>query len=278
MRADIQKSCEFSWTINNFSTVKPGLANKITANFISDDCKYKISTVFYLAKDKYLVCTSCAPYEIESDAPKCFHKTTIYILNQSNRENLRHISRIDECAFGWSILDNYVFINSTKITKNHIKNDSIIIKIIIEPFLSNFRYSACSQNGTLIWKIDNYTKIKQDDIDGVTSGIYSDYFLSSKQGYKMKIQFLYDDSRDGIYVRLIFVKYEFDHVLKQKFHHKTTFAVIDQSDNSEKIHLIKTVENDHTRFEEVEFTSKGLENSTYLKNDCMIVKVSVESI
>ena len=248
------------------------------AEFLSIDCKCKVVTKFVLTRGFYDVYTSCVPYDINPSAPECFHKTTIYILDQHDSENLRHISRVDEPTFTRSYITNNVTILSNKITKNHIKNDSIIIKFMIEPFFSNCEYRTCSQNGTLTWKIDNYSKRKQDQIDGVTWGIYSDYFLSGKRGYRMKIKCYYDDRSNVICIHLRFVHGEFDHLLKNKFLHKTTFTIIDQSDKQKKTHLRKTVDSVETKFDEVKFTCKELENSTYLKNDCMIVKVRVVSI
>ena len=44
---------------------------------------------------------------------------------------------------------------------------------------------ASSYNGTLLWKITNYTKRKADAVAGKTLSLYSQPFYTNRHGYKM---------------------------------------------------------------------------------------------
>jgi hypothetical protein len=64
-----------------------------------------------------------------------------------------------------------------------------------------------SYNGTLLWKIENYQRKRQDAINGVKTALYSPPFYSAQYGYKMcaKIYMNGDGFGKGSHLSLFFV-------------------------------------------------------------------------
>ena len=96
-----------------------------------------------------------------------------------------------------------------------------------------FQHSeSTSYDGSLIWKITDYHRRKEDAMSGRNVSLYSQPFYSSRFGYKMCLRVYLNG--DGIgrstHMSLFFVlmKGEFDALLKWPFSHKVTLTLMDQ--------------------------------------------------
>eukprot|EP00794_Sanderia_malayensis_P014087 gene14087-15559_t len=89
---------------------------------------------------------------------------------------------------------------------------------------------ATSYNGTLIWKIDNYQRRKQDAVMGKTPSLYSPPFYTSRFGYKMcaRIYLNGDGQGKGTHISLFFVvmRSEYDALLKWPFPCRITMKLM----------------------------------------------------
>ncbi|XP_077986633.1 TNF receptor-associated factor 2-like isoform X2 [Glandiceps talaboti] len=97
-----------------------------------------------------------------------------------------------------------------------------------------------SYDGTLLWKIPNFAKKRQDAISGKTLSIYSPCCYTSRHGYKMcaRIYLNGDGMGKGNHVSLFFVimKGPFDALLRWPFRQKVTLMWLDQNNREDVIH------------------------------------------
>lgn len=157
----------------------------------------------------------------------------------------------------------------------YVVQDALCIRILIEP-LSILWKSFASNDGTLLWRIEDYSQKKKDSLEGVIECIYSDYFYSGPRGYRMQIRFEFN-SDGNLATCVVFMKGEWDDSLCEKFPHKTTLKILDQSDSKQKNHLIRSQESESTLKEYLDpIPLSELERTPYLINDCLSVKVNVE--
>ena len=99
----------------------------------------------------------------------------------------------------------------------------------------DFRLSLMENSnydGTMVWKIPQFTQRKEDARTGKYTSIFSLPFYSGRYGYKMclRLYILGDGIGKGSHMSLFFVlmKGEFDSILQWPFTHKVTFKLINQ--------------------------------------------------
>lgn len=113
--------------------------------------------------------------------------------------------------------------------------------IISEMDLRLLSVELASYDGTLCWKISDFSRKRQDAISGRTTSIYSPAFYTERMGYKMCAR-LYpngDGMGKGSHLSLFFVlmRGHYDSLLKFPFKQKVTLMLLDQSgrDNPENV-------------------------------------------
>ena len=93
-----------------------------------------------------------------------------------------------------------------------------------------------SESSTFVWRIDGFREILQRAISGTDREIYSEPFFTGKTGYKLSLCVQPDGNQSckhrylSVYLR--FMKSDYDDILAWPFHHKVTFTLIDQQDNT----------------------------------------------
>ena len=90
-----------------------------------------------------------------------------------------------------------------------------------------------NHDGTMIWKIPQFSQRKADAVNGKYTSIFSLPFYSGRYGYKMclRLYIMGDGIGKGTHLSLFFVvmRGEFDNILQWPFTHKVTFKLINQS-------------------------------------------------
>ena len=90
-----------------------------------------------------------------------------------------------------------------------------------------------NHDGTMIWKIPQFSQRKADAESGKYTSIFSLPFYSGRYGYKMclRLYIMGDGIGKGTHLSLFFVvmRGEFDNILQWPFTHKVTFKLINQS-------------------------------------------------
>ena len=88
-------------------------------------------------------------------------------------------------------------------------------------------------DGTMIWKIPQFSQRKADAENGKCTSIFSLPFYSGRYGYKMclRLYIMGDGIGKGTHLSLFFVVMcgEFDNILQWPFAHKVTFKLINQA-------------------------------------------------
>lgn len=152
-----------------------------------------------------------------------------------------------------------------------------------------------SFDGTLIWKIHEFSKRRSEAVQGRQTSIYSPPFYTSRFGYKMcaRIYFNGDGMGKGKYVSLFFVimRGQYDSLLKWPFQQKVTLMLLDQSQAGE--HVVDAFRPDPNSssfrrpvsemniasgcplFMPLTLLDSG--KATYIKDDCVFVKVIVDT-
>ncbi|XP_019626158.1 PREDICTED: TNF receptor-associated factor 2-like [Branchiostoma belcheri] len=96
-----------------------------------------------------------------------------------------------------------------------------------------------SYDGTLLWKIQDFTRKRHDAITGKTTSIYSPCLYTSRTGYKMcaRIYLNGDGMGKGSHIGLYFVlmRGHFDGLLRWPFRQKVTFMLLDQNNREHVI-------------------------------------------
>ena len=157
--------------------------------------------------------------------------------------------------------------------------------------LSGQGQAVTSANGTLLWKIDSFTRLRQDAVSGVQSAIYSPHFYSSQFGYKMcaRVYMNGDGFGKNTHISLFFVvmKGDFDALLPWPFQKKITMMLLDQNNGE---HMIDAFRADHesSSFQRPKnnmnvasgsplfMPLNGLSNRTYVKDETMFIKIIVD--
>jgi hypothetical protein len=100
----------------------------------------------------------------------------------------------------------------------------------------DFRLSLIENSnydGTMIWKIPQFSQRKADAENGKYTSIFSLPFYTGRYGYKMclRLYIMGDGIGKGTHLSLFFVvmRGEFDNILQWPFTHKVTFKLINQA-------------------------------------------------
>ncbi|XP_028678122.1 TNF receptor-associated factor 3 [Erpetoichthys calabaricus] len=152
---------------------------------------------------------------------------------------------------------------------------------------------TASYNGTLIWKIRDYKRRKQEAVAGKTLSLYSQPFYTGYFGYKMcaRVYLNGDGMGKGTHLSLFFVvmRGEYDALLTWPFKQKVTLMLMDQG--PARKHLCDAFKPDpnSSSFKRPVgdmniasgcplFVSQPvLENGSYIKDDTIFIKVVVDT-
>ena len=90
-----------------------------------------------------------------------------------------------------------------------------------------------NHDGSMIWKIPQFTQRKSDAVNGKYTSIFSLPFYTGRYGFKMclRLYIMGDGIGKGTHLSLFFVvmRGEFDNILQWPFTHKVTFKLINQA-------------------------------------------------
>ncbi|XP_072016539.1 TNF receptor-associated factor 3-like [Amphiura filiformis] len=148
-------------------------------------------------------------------------------------------------------------------------------------------------NGILIWKITEYARRRREAVSGKTTSFYSHPFYTSYHGYKMRARIYLngDGMGKGTHLSLFFVimKGQYDNILHWPFRQKVTFMMVDQGNRE---HVVDAFRPDPTSSSFKKPTSEmniasgcplfvnlnqlQSDQYTYIKDDCLFVKVIVD--
>ena len=103
--------------------------------------------------------------------------------------------------------------------------------------------SYSNHDGTMIWKIPQFSQRKADAENGRSTSLFSLPFYSGRHGYKMCLclYIMGDGIGKGTHLSLFFVVMhgEFDNILQWPFTHKVTFKLINQAGGSDVVDTFK---------------------------------------
>ena len=106
----------------------------------------------------------------------------------------------------------------------------------MEEYVNQQQFS--SYDGTLLWKVTEVARRRNDALSGRQTSIYSPCFYTSRHGYKMcaRLYLNGDGVGRGTHLSLFFVvmRGEFDALLRWPFRQKVTMMLLDQ-DNVEHV-------------------------------------------
>jgi hypothetical protein len=149
-----------------------------------------------------------------------------------------------------------------------------------------------NHDGTMIWKIPQFSQRKADAKNGRSASLVSLPFYSGRYGYKMclRLYIMGDDIGKGTHLSLFFVvmRGEFDNILQWPFTHKVTFKLINQAEGRD---IIDTFQPDpmSTAFKKPEsdmnvasgcprfISHTELEGSGFIVDDIIFIKCSIDT-
>ncbi|XP_065069784.1 TNF receptor-associated factor 3-like [Rhopilema esculentum] len=152
-----------------------------------------------------------------------------------------------------------------------------------------------SRNGKLIWKISDVQNARQKAIDEEEIALFSNTIYTGLYGYRLRAVAYLDGIASGkgthlsLYITL--EQGEFDALLKWPFKQKVFFTLLDQGKNSSpaqhrteellgdrsstSFHRPKSESNPGWGFPKF-ISIEKLMSGTYIKDDCMFIKIEVE--
>uniref|UniRef100_A0A8C5BG31 TNF receptor-associated factor n=1 Tax=Gadus morhua TaxID=8049 RepID=A0A8C5BG31_GADMO len=152
---------------------------------------------------------------------------------------------------------------------------------------------TASFNGTLIWKIREYKRRKQDAVASKTSSLYSQPFYTGYFGYKMcaRVYLNGDGMGKGTHLSLFFVvmRGEYDALLPWPFKQKVTLMLMDQGPPRKHLGDAFKPDPNSSSFRrpvaEMNIASgcplfvaqTVLDTGTYIKDDTIFIKVTVDT-
>lgn len=194
-------------------------------------------------------------------------------------------------------LENELREKTSMIDKLHARLDQIDHAMALATVkLSDMESSNQGQptticNGTLLWKIEDFTRKRQEAVGGVKTAIYSPPFYSSQFGYKMcaRIYMNGDGFGKGTHLSLFFVlmKGEYDALLPWPFQKKITMMLLDQVNGDHMIDSFRS-DPDSSSFQKPKTNMNiasgcpffmpldGLSNRAYVREDTMFIKIIVD--
>ena len=150
-----------------------------------------------------------------------------------------------------------------------------------------------SYGGTLIWKIKNYARRKQESVNGKPLSLYSKPFYTSTYGYKLcaRVYINGDGMGKGTHMSLFFVvmRGDYDDLLQWPFIQKVTLLMLDQETHARNISDTFRPDPTSSSFKKPTcnmniasgcplFVSQSvLETPKYIKNDTLYIKVIVDT-
>nr|XP_014346563.1 PREDICTED: TNF receptor-associated factor 3-like isoform X2 [Latimeria chalumnae] len=152
---------------------------------------------------------------------------------------------------------------------------------------------TATYNGRLVWKICDYKHRKQEAVLGRTLSLYSQPFYTSSAGYKMCVRIYLngDGMGKGTHLSVFFVvmRGEYDSLLPWPFRQKVTLTLMDQG--PPRHHISETFKPDPKSNSFRRPTSEMniasgcplfvsqpvLENSSYVKDDTIFIRVTVDT-
>ena len=172
---------------------------------------------------------------------------------------------------------------------------SLALRNVMVSDLDEFarQQQVASYDGTLVWKISDFTRRRQDAISGKEVSFYSPWFYTGRYGYKMcaRIYLNGDGMGKGTHISVFFVvmRGEHDALLRWPFRQKVTFMLLDQ--NNEE-HVIDAFRPDpsSSSFQRPRRESNiasgcptfcslsELNNHAYVRDDVMFLKVIVDTM
>ncbi|KAM4625360.1 TNF receptor-associated factor 3 isoform 2-T2 [Polymixia lowei] len=152
---------------------------------------------------------------------------------------------------------------------------------------------TASFNGTLIWKIRDYKRRKQEAVASKTLSLYSQPFYTGYFGYKMcaRVYLNGDGMGKGTHLSLFFVvmRGEYDALLPWPFKQKVTLMLMDQGPTRKHLGDAFKPDPNSSSFRrpvaEMNIASgcplfvaqPVLENGSYIKDDTIFIKVTVDT-
>ena len=151
--------------------------------------------------------------------------------------------------------------------------------------------AVTSTNGTFLWKIDNFTRKRQEAVSGVQTAIYSPPFYTSQFGYKTcaRIYMNGDGFGKNTHISLFFVvmKGDFDALLPWPFEKNITMMLLDQNNGEHMIDAFRS-DPESSSFQRPKNNMNvasgsplfmpldDLNNRAYVEDDTMFVKIIVD--
>ena len=148
-----------------------------------------------------------------------------------------------------------------------------------------------STNGTLLWRIDNFTHIRQDAISGIRRSFYSPPFFTDQYAYKMcaRVYMNGDGFGKNTHISLFFVvmKGDYDALLPWPFQKKITMMLLDQNNGEHMIDAFRS-DPESSSFQRPKnnmnvasgsplfMPLEDLGNGAYVKDDTMFIKIIVD--
>ncbi|XP_013877582.1 TNF receptor-associated factor 3 isoform X3 [Austrofundulus limnaeus] len=152
---------------------------------------------------------------------------------------------------------------------------------------------TASYNGTLIWKIRDYKRRKQEAVAGKTLSLYSQPFYTGYFGYKMcaRVYLNGDGMGKGSHLSLFFVvmRGEYDALLPWPFKQKVTLMLMDQGPSRKHLGDAFKPDPNSSSFRRPAaemniasgcplFVSQNLlETGSYIKDDTIFIKLTVDT-
>uniref|UniRef100_A0A8C3G4E3 TNF receptor-associated factor n=1 Tax=Cyclopterus lumpus TaxID=8103 RepID=A0A8C3G4E3_CYCLU len=152
---------------------------------------------------------------------------------------------------------------------------------------------TASYNGTLIWKIRDYKRRKQEAVGAKTLSLYSQPFYTGYFGYKMcaRVYLNGDGMGKGTHLSLFFVvmRGEYDALLPWPFKQKVTLMLMDQGPSRKHLGDAFKPDPNSSSFRRPAaemniasgcplFVSQTvLETGSYIKDDTIFIKVTVDT-
>ncbi|XP_006632233.3 TNF receptor-associated factor 3 isoform X1 [Lepisosteus oculatus] len=152
---------------------------------------------------------------------------------------------------------------------------------------------TASYNGTLIWKIRDYKRRKQEAVAAKTLSLYSQPFYTGYFGYKMcaRVYLNGDGMGKGTHLSLFFVvmRGEYDALLPWPFKQKVTLMLMDQGSSRKHLGDAFKPDPNSSSFRRpvgdmniasgcpLFVAQTVLENGTYIKDDTIFIKVTVDT-
>ena len=150
-------------------------------------------------------------------------------------------------------------------------------------------------NGTYVWKVEHFSQLRRDAVAGMTTAVHSPGFYSSIYGYRLCVRLNPNGVESGLGTHMSlfihFMKGAYDTILEWPFSGKITLYVLDQNNEQEyRRDIFETLvakpdlaafqrplsSRNHRGFGYIEFAPIDLiERAVYVKNDTLIIKVSV---